>query len=364
MIFKKLKRRLLIIGLNLITPLGWLYGLIMRLRNFLYNSGVKKVYEYTHPITIISIGNLTVGGTGKTPCIEYLLRLLQENFYTVVVSRGYKRKTHGYRIASILDNARTIGDEPYQLYKKFVTKDANTQVVVSEDRAKAIQRLITNYPYTEVILLDDGFQHRRVKRKLNLLLTSFHKPFFRDYILPVGRLREPRQAASRANIILVTKCPEVLTYGMQEDFKQHINLYCKTPTPPIFFTRIQYGTPKSLHPSHADNFSKYIVLVTGIADPSPLVEYVCKTYQLVYHIAFKDHHQFTQTDVRKIVSIFNQVTYKKKCILTTEKDSMRLIDPNVSSILRQIPVFSLPMSMEFIEGEQAFTKLIWDSIKK
>jgi tetraacyldisaccharide 4'-kinase len=361
---KKIKRYLFNIGFIMLIPLGGAYGLIIRLRNFLYDSRIWKAYGDTQPVAIISVGNLIVGGTGKTPCIEYLLRLLQTNFYTVVISRGYKRKTQGYRIANALDNAQTIGDEPYQLYKKFVTEDGKAQVVVSEDRAKAIQKLLADYAHTEVVLLDDGFQHRRVKRNLNILLTSFHKPFFKDYLLPVGRLREPRQAASRADIILVTKCPELLTPAIQADFKQHISLYCNVPAPPIFFTRIRYGTPQSLLPSHINNFSQHIVLVTGIADPTPLVEYVRRTYQLVHHIAFKDHHLFTPTDIKKIVSIFNQVTYKKKCILTTEKDSVRLIDPSLAPILGQIPVFLLPISIEFIEGERAFTQLIWNSIKK
>lgn len=348
----------------MLTPFAWMYGVIIWFRNSLYTYEMQKVHGYNEAIPIISVGNLTVGGTGKTPCIEYLIRLLQEKLYIVVLSRGYKRRTHGYRIASIVDNAQTIGDESYQLYKKFVIKDSKVQVAVSEDRAKAVQKLLFDYSHTNAILLDDGFQHRRVDRKLNILLTSFNKPFFRDHLLPAGRLREHRQAASRADIILVTKCPTLLTHDIQEYFRKHITKYCKNhKEPPIFFTRIRYGTPKSLHASHIGSFSEHIVLVTGIADPDPLVQHVSETYQLVHHIAFKDHHQFTQTDIRKIVSIFHQVTYKKKCILTTEKDSMRLMDSNLSPILRQIPVFLLPMSMEFIEEEKAFIQLIWDSIR-
>jgi tetraacyldisaccharide 4'-kinase len=362
---KKVKKYLSIIGFVMLIPAAWIYGLAIWFINFSYIYGIRRIYRYNKIIPIISVGNLRVGGTGKTPCIEYLLHLLEENFHTVVISRGYKRKVHGYRIASIVDNAQTIGDEPYQLYKKFATKDSKIQVVVSEDRAKAVQKLLSDYPNTNIILLDDGFQHRRLDRKLNILLSSFHEPFFEDFLLPAGRLREHRQAATRADVIIVTKCPPLLTHGRKESIREHIAKYCtKSKAPAIFFTSIRYGTPKSLYASYIGDFAEHIVLVTGIADPGPLVQYIGKTYQLIHHIAFKDHHSFTQKDLKKIVSIFNQVTYKKKCILTTEKDSMRLMESSLAFIVRKIPIFFLPISMEFIEGEEAFTQLIWNSIKR
>eukprot|EP01132_Coremiostelium_polycephalum_P000087 gene87-114_t len=294
-------------------------------------------------------------GSGKTPCVEYLLSLLQNRFPTAVISRGYKRETHGCKLVTHLDDVRTIGDEPYQLYRKFA---AHNQVVVAEDRVQAMQQLMASHPLTKVILLDDGFQHRRIERHLNILLTSYHRPFWEDDLLPLGRLREPKVSARRADVILVTKCPQGLTHIEQEALKKRLLPYCKQPTPPIFFSYIRYESPISLYPEHTHDFSIQVVLLTGIADPTPLVQHVRSTYQLVHHIAFADHHSFTEKDIQKIIMTFHKVPYEKKCILTTEKDGMRLMKPNLIPRLGQVPIFLLPMSMELLGGASDFKQLI------
>ena len=346
----------------ILVPFSWLYGAIIWTRNSLYNHGIKKRYVFTKKV--ISIGNIRVGGTGKTPFIEYLVGFLQQNFSIAVISRGYKRNTSGYRVAHSLDNALTIGDEPYQLYKKFAVTRCTTKIVVAENKLKAAEQILIKYANTNILLLDDGFQYRKIQPQLNIILTSFHKPFFRDFLLPLGRLREPRKAAKRADIIIVTKCPSILTDTIRNYFKKNLIAYCNNKKTPIFFTTIKYASPKSLWSNNKTKFSKNIILLTGIADAEPLIQYINKNYKLIKHIAFKDHHIFTQRDIKNIVSSFHKSNYKNKCILTTEKDSGRILQSNLIPILQQLPVFLLPMSIEFIDEEELFSKVILDCVNK
>ncbi len=352
------------IVLSILAPWSWLYGLVTYMRNRLYDYGLKKSYTF-NTTTIISIGNLAMGGTGKTPCIEYVLRLLQPGFYTAVVSRGYQRKTTADRIATSTDNAWTLGDEPYQLYQKFATQGQHTQIVVGENRVNAINKLLATHPATEVILLDDGFQHRRVSRNLNILLTTFQRPFFADHPLPMGRLRESRHAAQRADIVLITKCPHPSIPNTRSYFKQNIIKYTGKEVP-IYFTYIHYGSPESLGTTQPFTGDESVILLTGLADARPLVEYVNENYHLIKHLSFQDHHRFTKYDIRNIVATFHQVPHTKKCILTTEKDSVRLMHPTLAPIIEDVPIFVLPMWMAFIEREEEkkFNQLILDNISK
>lgn len=345
-----------------LLPWGWLYGVIMQVRNFLYDRGIQKTCAFDR--AVISVGNLTVGGTGKTPCIEYLVRLLKEQLYIAVLSRGYKRTTQGFRVANAYDTVLTIGDEPFQLYSKFASS-GRVRIAVAEDRVQGINKLLAIAPGTQAILLDDGFQHRSVKPHLNILLTDFHRPFFADYVLPTGRLREPRQSAHRADVVLVTKCPDPMPKAAQEYFQHHIRKYCRNqPPPPIFFTRIRYGSPIRVGKEQTKPFAEHILLVTGIADPTPLVRYVAQHYQLIQHMAFKDHHAFTAQDIQKILSVFDHIGCKEQCLLTTEKDSVRLLHTSLQSMLQHIPVFYLSIAMEFVEGEEVFNQLIFDTIQQ
>jgi tetraacyldisaccharide 4'-kinase len=343
----------------LLLPGSWLYSLIVQIRNLLYNLNIKKTHTFATPI--ISLGNLSLGGTGKTPCIAYLIPLLQRQEPIIVLSRGYKRTTRGFKIAQPPDTALTIGDEPFQIYRQFASQE-NVKVAVSEDRAQGITQLLNIFPHTQVILLDDGFQHRKVKPSLNILLTEFGNPFFTDYVVPAGRLREPRGAAQRADVILVTKCPELLSAATKHTFKQHIYSYCQDKKIPIFFTRIRYHTPTPIWPTQQPAFSKNILLITGIANPTPLVHYVSQHYNLIQHVAFRDHHIFTNQDIQDILVTFDALSYPEKCILTTEKDSVRFRQSTLEAWLPAIPIFYLPMSMEWLEDEKKFKRLIFESI--
>ena len=346
----------------LLFPGGWLYGMVMQVRNFLYDRGMRSAYAFD--TAIISVGNLTVGGTGKTPCIEYLVRLLQAQLRIAVLSRGYKRTTQGFRMATLHDTALTIGDESFQVYNKLGAS-TRVRIAVAANRVQGIDKLLAMAPDTQAILLDDGFQHRSVKPRLNILLTDFYRPFFTDYVLPAGRLREPRQAARRADVIVVTKCPDPMPQAMQQYFQRCIYRYSRQQQPPpIFFTRISYGSPVCISQGQAKPLAKHVLLVTGIADPTLLVQYVAQHYHLVRHIAFKDHHAFTPRDIQKVLAVFDGMAYAEKCILTTEKDRVRLMHPTLQFMLQHIPVFYLPIVMEFVTGVEAFNQLVFDMIQQ
>ena len=348
--------------LMLLLPGGWLYGVIMQARNFLYDQGIRK--SYTFDRTVLSVGNLTIGGTGKTPCIEYLVHLLQPQLATAMLSRGYKRITQGVKIATPHDTALTIGDEPLQVYNKF-SANPSVKVAVAEDRVQGINQLLAIDPTIDVILLDDAFQHRSIQPCLNILLTDFNRPFFTDYVLPAGRLRESRKAAQRADVVIVTKCPNAMPQATQAYFSHQIYRYCRQhPLPPIFFTRIGYGSPVQVGQGHPMPLAKHVLLVTGIADSKPLAQHVAQHYHLVQHMAFQDHHAFTPQDIRKILAAFSQIPYQAKCLLTTEKDSVRLRDPALQPLLQHIPIFYLPIAMAFIAGGEIFNKLIFEAIRQ
>jgi tetraacyldisaccharide 4'-kinase len=358
---KASKQPITILYRNLLLLGSYFYSFIMQFRNFLYNHGIKKTHIFHQPI--ISIGNLSLGGTGKTPCIAYLVRLLQLQAPIIILSRGYKRKTSGFRVAQAQDTALTLGDEPYQVYRQL-GHHPHIHVIVSEDRVQGITRALNLFPHTHVILLDDAFQQRKIQPTLHILLTTFQRPFFTDHVVPAGILREPRGSAKRADIVIVTKCPDQLSETTQSYYQQRIAAYCRNPQVPVFFTRINYHTPVPVWPEQNPPFSNNILLVTGIAHPAILVKYVSQQYNLVKHIAFRDHHYFTNPDIQAILTIFHQIPYTDKCLLTTEKDSVRLLQPSIKKLLKNIPVFYLPINMELLEAEKRLKQLIFEKISQ
>ena len=345
-----------------LLPFAWGYMSVMQTRNWCYSYGVKKSTRFS-AVAVIGVGNLTIGGTGKTPMVEYLIKMLAKQMTIATLSRGYKRITKGFRLANFHDTAATLGDEPYQLYKKF-SQTHGMQVAVAEKRCQGIVNIIAQLPKTQVVLLDDAFQHRAVQPHLNILLTDFHRPFFHDQVLPAGRLREPKKAARRASAVIVTKCPMDLPTATQKKMCQHIKPYCASPETPIFFTGIRYGRPKKIVPSKNARFSKHVLLITGIAHSAPLVTYVKHHYHLHGHMAFGDHHHFTKKDGQKILKAFSKIVMPKKCLLTTEKDSVRLMNENLKPILQDIPIFYLPIQVAFLKDKQAFAQLIFKTIEK
>lgn len=327
---------------KILFPFAVLYGLITSIRNFLFDKGMLKSYSFDLPV--IAVGNLSVGGTGKTPQIEYLIRLLSNHFKVATLSRGYKRKSEGFVLADTTSNAEIIGDEPFQFYQKF----PKIQVAVDADRRNGITQLLSQSNKPDIILLDDAFQHRRVTAGFYILLTAYNDLFSDDFILPTGNLRESRNGAKRANIIVVTKCPQTVSDKEQEEIKQKIGT-----NSPIFFTYIEYddsiySNAGKRNLSDVKNVDKLVL--AGIAKPESFFAYLqaAKNNTLV----FPDHHNFTQQDIETITEKANN-----KMIVTTEKDFVRL-----SGKLPDDQLFYLPIKSTFVNNGNDFDKTILDYV--
>lgn len=293
----------------LLLPFSMIYLIITNVRNFFYDFGIFKSYSFKTPV--ICVGNIGVGGTGKSPMIEHLIQQYQGDFKIAILSRGYKRNTKGFIEVYSDMTATQVGDEPLQFKRKF--KDI--KVFVEADRKYGIEQIEKNYPDIELILLDDAYQHRRVKADINILLTTYDKPFYRDFILPVGRLRESRQAKKRADLIIVTKCPESLTSDKIDAIKTQVNT---SQHQKILFSTISYDEKIYSQKETKDlkTFDDFYLL-TGIANPKPLVQYLKDQQKNFDHLKFSDHHNFTKKEIEKLKAL-------KKPILTTEKDFTRL----------------------------------------
>ena len=339
----------------LLFPFAVIFRIATGIRNHLYEIGHRKSFQFEVPV--VNVGNLNIGGSGKTPTIEYLIRLLKKEYAIATLSRGYGRRTRGLRFASSTDNASTLGDEPYQFYRNF--KD-EVKVVVGEDRAFAIPNILQEYPDTSLILLDDAYQHRSVRPHLNILLTDFEKPFYKDYLLPMGRLREGRKEAQRADIVIVTKCEEVVSEEVQSSVRREVERYAGNK--PVFFSFIQYGSPQPFQQTNLP-IAPRVVLLSGIAKPKPLENYVDVNFELVKHFEFKDHHLYTLKDITQ-VRTFVQNQEEKVSILTTEKDMVRLLDPKFGPLLQDLDCFFLPIEMDFVKNGADFDNLVRVGIEK
>lgn len=321
----------------LLFPFSILYGWITSIRNFLFDKGILKSYSFDIPI--IAVGNLSVGGTGKTPQIEYLIRLLSPNYKIATLSRGYKRKSEGFVLADSNSNAEILGDEPFQIHQKF----PNIHVAVDAQRKNGIERLLKLDSKPEVILLDDAFQHRKVKAGFYILLSSFDDLYFNDFMLPTGNLRESRSGAKRANVIIITKCPKDLSELAQENIIKKIGLNV-----PIFFSFIDYDS-EVYNEFESKKVEEIIdvdkLLLAGIAKPEPFFAYLQaeKNVKLVY----PDHHHFSEKDIEEIKNKANN-----KLIITTEKDYVRLKNQNLKSL------FYLPIKSSFISKGDDFNQTI------
>lgn len=329
----------------ILFPFAILYDLITRLRNRLYDLNIKPSVAFEVPTVVI--GNLTAGGTGKTPMVEYLVRTFSDRFQLAILSRGYGRKTKGMRVANPLDDATTIGDEPLQMYKKF---HDDVTVAVGEDRVFGITHLIDQFPDTRIVLLDDAFQHRRVRGKMNILLTDYQRPFYKDYLLPAGRLRESKVGAKRADVVVVTKCPPHISDDVMMNMEIAIREFADRP---VFFTRIRYGNPMSFGLTTA-TLQEKVILVTGIAHSKTLKDYVADRFNLLRHYEFPDHHAYTSADLEKITSGLEPSV----SIITTEKDMVKLDNAEFKSVVSRFPFFYLPIAMEFIKNGEDFDALV------
>jgi tetraacyldisaccharide 4'-kinase len=321
------------------------YGLIIIIRNFLFDKKIIRSVSFNLPI--ICVGNLSVGGTGKSPLVEYLISLFHPTYKLATLSRGYKRKTKGYALANENTTALDIGDEPMQFHAKF----PDIAVAVGEERIVAIPQLLQDQPGTQVIILDDAFQHRSIKAGLNIVLTDYNNLFTRDFFLPTGDLRDQRSSYKRAEIIIVTKCPATLSFENKQKVLKEID---PLPNQKVFFTTIKYGSPYHITSKQKKSLSIQddVLLVCGIANPVPLKTYIGENSKAYYQMLFSDHHIFTIDDLKKITGQFEDIEDKEKMILTTEKDAVRLI--KFQHELNDIPLFVLPISVQFLfdDGKQ------------
>lgn len=335
----------------LLLPLALLYGIGVGLRNLLYRVGVLRSIHFDLPV--ISVGNLSVGGAGKSPHIEYLIRWLDQYLGVAVLSRGYGRNTIGYRNVTVIDTAEQVGDEPLQFKRKF----PEVPIVVSESRALGVPELVKYNPATQCVLLDDGFQHLAVRPGLNLLLTEFGRPFTRDWLLPSGRLREWRYGYRRADIIVVTKCPPDLTSRQRAEMLDEINPF---PRQRVYFSKYEYAAPYELlrrevsRPLHPDTD---VLLVSAIANTDYLLQHLRTAVHSVHTMEYEDHHYFTSDDLNDLKRRFDQLPSERKIILTTEKDATRLEMHQSFFWNNQLPVHVLPVQVAFCDGdEEAFQR--------
>lgn len=345
-------------------PVSFLYGLITSIRNFLYDRGILPSAGF--PIPVICVGNITVGGTGKTPHTEYIAGLLRKNFKVATLSRGYKRKTRDFRIASSSSLVSDIGDEPIQLSRNLT----DVLVTVDRNRVNGVKRIMLEYPGTDVIIMDDGFQHRRIKPGFSILLTDFNRLIVRDHIMPYGNLRESKGNMRRADVILITKSPENLS-AVQRSLI--VNELDKSPYQNLYFTSVSYKPPvpvfEHIHSGIQSDFSKSagcgVVLVTGIANPQPLKEYLQKSYDEIIHLSFPDHYNFREKDLAGISSAYNDLKSATRYLFTTEKDAIRLREfTNIAEPVK-IAFFYIPVGVHFLnEDKDEFDNLIIDYVRK
>ncbi|WP_036878014.1 tetraacyldisaccharide 4'-kinase [Xylanibacter oryzae] len=344
-----------------LLPISWLYGIGVSIRNFLFNIGILKSRSFDIPI--ISVGNITVGGTGKTPHVEYLIRLLKDNFNIAVLSRGYKRKSKEFILADDDTEMSIIGDEPYQMKQKF----PNITVAVDKDRCHGIEQICGNNSTknTDVILLDDAYQHRYVKAGINILLVDYHRMLSSDKLLPAGRLRESEDGKSRADMVIITKCPSDLKPMEFRVITKAMDLY---PYQQLFFTTLIYkdlmpiyeGESKSIESISEDN----ILLLTGIASPQQILEDMKPYMKNINQMTYQDHHQFTDKDVEDLNNRYSALP-SPKIIITTEKDATRIKGLEGLSEEVKRNIYTLPIEVKFmLEQKDTFNENIIGYVRK
>lgn len=330
-----------------LLPLSKIYGAAMSVRNTMFKWHILKQREFDVPVVVV--GNIAVGGTGKTPHTEYVINLLKYNYHIGVISRGYKRKTKGFVLATSRSTPLDIGDEPYQIYQKFGREVA---VAVCENRCDGIEELLKIDPKINLILLDDAFQHRYVKPTISIVLTEFNRPIFYDSMLPFGRLREPAKAIYRADIVVVTKCPNQLKPLEYRIFKNNLQLY---PYQKLFFSKFDYMPLRPVFPEEVVSIPNLgwmtaddnVLVVSGIANPRPLVRHVKSFAPVVKIKIFPDHHNFSRKDLAAIERKFDEMSGVNKIILTSEKDAVRLANNPYFPQRLKSQIFYQPITVVF-----------------
>ena len=346
-----------------LLPLSWCYGVGVKLRNLLFETGALKSRSFQVPV--ISVGNITVGGTGKTPHVEYLVNVLKNTFNVAVLSRGYKRESKEFIIADADTPMRMIGDEPYQMKQKF----ANVTIAVDKNRCHGIEKLVENDSKLDVVLLDDAFQHRYVKPGINILLVDYHRLIIYDTLLPAGRLREPLQGKDRADIVIVTKCPQDLKPMEYRVITKAMSLY---PYQRLYFSTLEYDDLRAVFPDaqHAktrqltDLKDHHTLLLTGIGSPQQLEHDLSPVITHLAPLSFSDHHRFRKKDIQLINETFNALP-SPRCIITTEKDVTRLKDAEGLSEDVKKNLYVLPVRVKFMQDqEEVFNQQITGYVRK
>ncbi len=354
-------RRNKILSALVLLPLSKIYGIVTAVRNRMFDLGILKQHEFDVPVVVI--GNLAIGGTGKTPHTEYIIDILRYKYHIGVLSRGYKRQTKGFVLATKHTSPCDIGDEPYQIYQKYGN---DITVAVCENRCAGIEEMLRRDNNINLILLDDAFQHRYVKPKVSVVLTEFNRPIFHDKLLPLGRLRESRYALNRTDIVIVTKCPDNAKPMDYRIYKNNLNLY---PYQKLFFSRYNYGHLVPVFPDKASNIpypewmteADSVLLVTGIANPRPLIKHLRQYRPKVKLKLFPDHHDFSKADINEILSLYKSISGKHKYIITTEKDAVRLNNnPHFPKELMDV-TFYMPIKVQFLSES---SDIFIDSLEK
>ncbi len=347
----------------LIFPLSLLFGLVIRIRNYLFNNEILRSESFNIPI--ISVGNIAVGGTGKTPHVEYLINLLSNNFRVAVLSRGYKRKTRGFVLAVKESPASEIGDEPAQIKNKF----PDLVVAVDANRVSGVKKIMEKHPDTELIILDDAYQHRRISPGISILLSDFNNRFTKDFLMPYGRLREHRKNSRRANYIIISRSPLDLS---PIDRRIIVGEVAPMSYQHMYFTSVVYKEPEPLFPdtpeplclSKIAETNRNILLVTGIAAPEYLYNYLSIYSKRIIHLSFADHHTYTQNDLDIINKKYSTLDSANRCLITTEKDAARLKEiPNIADFIDKSTYF-IPIGVSFLNDDaEEFNNFIIDYVK-
>ncbi len=335
----------------LLKPFSWGYGAGVWLRNTAFDLGLLPQEEFDVPV--VSVGNITVGGTGKTPHVEYIIEKLYNRYNVAVLSRGFKRKTKGFILASNNSTPRDIGDEPYQIYRKY---SGLITLAVCESRRKGIRELLRIDPDINLILLDDGFQHRYVLPKVNIVLADYNRPPYEDRLMPLGMLREPARNVLRADIVVVTKCPSDITAMDIRMVKKNLALF---PYQGLFFSNIRYADPIPVFPVQSPQLTSLqwlheddaVLCLTGIATPKPLVRYLRQFSTKLKMMHYDDHHDFTRGDFNDIFKVYNNLEGKRKFIITTEKDAVRIMNNPYYPPTKRHCIYYIPMKVGFLELE-------------
>jgi tetraacyldisaccharide 4'-kinase len=332
-----------------------LYGLATLLRNGLYR--VKGMRASSFDLPVINVGNLSTGGTGKSPHTEYMVRLLQPDYPVATLSRGYGRRTKGYREVLASDTSTEAGDEPLQFRRKF---DERVRVFVDENRVRGVLNLLYDFPEADVVVLDDAFQHRAIEPGLNILLTEYSQPFYSDYILPIGDLREFRTGAQRADAVVVTKCPN-MTLQDRQTVEKRVGRYSDAP---VFFSRIVYGNLVPVTEAAKSFKISKVLLVTGIANHEPLLNHLSEEHEVVRHMRYRDHYAFRPSDFDQIRKIFSTFGGSGLAIVTTEKDAVRMHGSAGFDAINGLPLFYQEITVDFGNDRNRFDDLIKNYVGK